>query len=58
MEDCIIYTAGYSPAMSYCVQILKKAGFTSIRVYGDRKLSAPEAGEQRIYIKARKGKIK
>lgn len=37
---------------------LKKAGFTSIRVYGDRKLSAPEAGEQRIYIKARKGRIK
>ncbi len=28
MEDCIIYTAGYSPAMSYCIQILKKAGFT------------------------------
>ena len=28
MDDCIIYTAGYSPAMSYCVQILKKAGFT------------------------------
>ena len=37
---------------------LKKAGFTSICVYGDRKLSAPEAGEQRIYIKARKGRIK
>ena len=28
MEDCIIYTAGYSPAMSYCIQNLKKAGFT------------------------------
>lgn len=28
MDDCIIYTAGYSPAMSYCIQILKKAGFT------------------------------
>lgn len=37
---------------------LKKAGFTSIRVYGDRKLSAPKPGEQRIYIKARKGRIK
>ena len=37
---------------------LKKAGFTSIRVYGDRKLSPPEAGEQRIFIKARKGKLK
>ena len=28
MDDCIIYTAGYSPAMSYCIQNLKKAGFT------------------------------
>ena len=28
MDDCIIYTAGYSPAMSYCIQILKKAGYT------------------------------
>jgi len=30
MDDCIIYTAGYSPAMSYCTQILKQAGFTLI----------------------------
>ncbi len=37
---------------------LKAAGFTSIRVYGDRKFSSPEPGEQRIYIKARKGKVK
>ncbi len=37
---------------------LKEAGFTSIRVYGDRVLEAPREGEQRIYIKARKGKIK
>ena len=37
---------------------LKSAGFTSIRVYGDRKMSPPEPGEQRIYIKARKGKVK
>ena len=28
MDDCIIYTAGYSPAMGYCIQILKQAGFT------------------------------
>jgi len=28
MGDCIIYAAGYSPAMSYCIQALKKAGFT------------------------------
>lgn len=37
---------------------LREAGFTRIRVYGDRKLSDPEPGEQRIYIKARKGVLK
>ena len=37
---------------------LKDAGFTHIRVYGDRRFEAPAAGEQRIYFKARKGKIK
>ena len=37
---------------------LKAAGFTHIEVYADRKFEAPAAGEQRIYFKARKGKIK
>ena len=37
---------------------LKAAGFTHIRVYADRKFEAPREGEQRIYIKARKGRIK
>ena len=37
---------------------LKEAGFTHIEVYADRKFEAPGAGEQRIYFKARKGKIK
>ena len=37
---------------------LKKAGFTSVEVFADRKLEAPKAGEQRIYFKARKGKLK
>ena len=37
---------------------LRGAGFTSIRVYADRALKAPAEGEQRIYIKARKGKIR
>lgn len=46
----------YSPEQ--LTDFLKAAGFTSIRVYGDRKFSAPEQGEQRIYIKARKGKVK
>ena len=37
---------------------LKAAGFSHIRVYGDRRLSPPEEGEQRIYFSARKGKRK
>ncbi len=36
---------------------LKAAGFTSVAVYADRRFEAPAPGEQRIYIKARKGKI-
>ena len=36
----------------------KNAGFTHIRVYADGKLTAPEAGEQRIYFSARKGRRK
>ena len=37
---------------------LKAAGFTHIEVYADRKFEAPRVGEQRIYFKARKGKVK
>ena len=37
---------------------LKAAGFTHIEVYADRKFEAPTEGEQRIYFKARKGKIR
>ena len=37
---------------------LKAAGFTHIEVFADRRFEAPRAGEQRIYMKARKGKIK
>ena len=40
------------------VQYLRDAGFTAIAVYGDRKFTGPETGEQRIYLKARKGKRK
>ena len=34
---------------------LRDAGFTRIRVYGDRRFQAPAEGEQRIYFSARKG---
>ena len=37
---------------------LRQAGFTHIEVFADRQLCTPREGEQRIYLKARKGKIK
>ena len=37
---------------------LKQAGFTDIAVYADRSFSAPDAQTQRIYMKARKGRVK
>ena len=37
---------------------LREAGFTDIRVYGDRRMEPPQSGEQRIYMKARKGRIR
>ena len=48
----------YAYSAEELVSYLKAAGFTHIRVYGDRRMEAPAAGEQRIYIKARKGKIR
>ena len=48
----------YAYSAEQLVGDLKAAGFTHIRVYGDRRMEAPRDEEQRIYIKARKGKIK
>ena len=48
----------YAYSATQLVSYLKAAGFTAIEVFGDRKLASPEAGEQRIYLKARKGKIR
>lgn len=48
----------YAYSQEQLVGYLKEAGFTHIAVYGDRVLTAPRAGEQRIYFKARKGKIR
>ena len=48
----------YAYSAQQLVGYLRTAGFTSICFYGDRKFHAPEEGEQRIYIKARKGKRK
>ena len=46
----------YSP--SQLVQYLQNAGFTRIEIFADRRLEAPGENEQRIYLKARKGRIK
>lgn len=48
----------YAYTAEQLVSYLKAAGFTGIAVYGDRRLASPEPGEQRIYLKARKGRIK
>lgn len=48
----------YAYSAETLVDYLKQAGFTRITVYGDRRMTSPEPGEQRIYIKARKGIIK
>ena len=48
----------YAYSQQQLIGFLKDAGFTHIEVYADRKFEAPGAGEQRMYFKARKGKIK
>ncbi len=48
----------YAYSQDQLVAFLKDAGFTHIEVFADRCLCAPQPGEQRIYLKARKGKIK
>lgn len=46
----------YAYSRQQLTAYLKNAGFTRIRVYADRRLEEPGAGEQRIYFSARKGK--
>lgn len=48
----------YAYSAEQLVGYLKEAGFTRIEVFGDRRLEPPAEGEQRIYIKARKGIVK
>ena len=48
----------YAYSEEQLVGYLKAAGFTNIEVYADREFTAPREGEQRIYIKAGKGKVK
>lgn len=48
----------YAYSQEQLTDYLKDAGFTHIRVYGDREFSPPEEGAQRIYFSARKGRRK
>ena len=48
----------YAYSQKQLTGFLKDAGFTHIEVYADREFVAPRPGEQRIYFKARKGKLK
>lgn len=48
----------YAYSEKQLIGYLKDAGFTDIQVFGDRRFAPPEVGEQRIYLKARKGRIK
>lgn len=48
----------YAYSAEQLTGFLRNVGFTNIAVYGDRCFRDPEDGEQRIYIKARKGRIK
>lgn len=45
----------YAYSQEQLTAYLRDAGFTRIRVYGDRRFEAPQPGEQRIYFSARKG---
>lgn len=48
----------YAYTQLQLTEYLRAAGFTSVEVYADRRFEAPRDGEQRIYFKARKGRIK
>ena len=48
----------YAYTANQLIGWLKEAGFTKIEVFSDRRLEPPKTGEQRIYLKARKGKVK
>ena len=56
-----VWTRGFEEHREYAysrqqlVGYLKAAGFTHIEVFADRLLEAPRSGEQRIYLKGRKG---
>ena len=48
----------YAYSQEQLTLFLRQSGFTNIAVYADRCFESPRPGEQRIYFKARKGRIK
>ena len=48
----------YAYSCQELTEYLRRAGFTHIACYGDRRLAPPTQGEQRVYFKARKGKVR
>ncbi len=46
----------YAYSARQLTEYLKTAGFTSIEVFADRRFAPPAENEQRIYMKARKGR--
>ncbi len=48
----------YAYSQEQLVTFLKDAGFTHIRIYGDRRMELPNSADQRIYFSARKGWIR
>lgn len=48
----------YAYSQEQLVAFLREAGFSHIEVYADRRFEPPREGEQRMYFKARKGKLK
>lgn len=48
----------YAYSAEQLVGYLQDTGFTDITVYADRRFEGPAEGEQRIYLKARKGRVK
>ena len=47
----------YAYSGEMLISYLKEAGFTHIHCFGDRKMTPPEAGEQRMYFYGRKGRF-
>lgn len=48
----------YAYSQQQLTDYLRQAGFSNIEVFADCRLESPRPGEQRIYIKARKGRVK